>query len=235
VTYYVIGDVTDAKAPGNVWRTADSWPPVPARATKFYLQADRSLGAAKPGSAGTLEYTYNPANPAPTVGGIQLSIPAGPMDQKALESRGDVLVFSTEALREPLEVTGRVRAKLWVETDALDTDLIVKLCDVYPDGRSFNLCEGALRLRFRGGLDREELLKPGKISPVEVDLWSTSVIFNRGHRVRVQVTSSSSPGYDPNPSTGAGFRHNSEMRPARVRLHTGGRRDSHLLLPVANP
>lgn len=232
VTYYVIGDVTDTNAPGNVWRTAAAWPPFEGRDTKYYLHSDRSLSATKGSEGPALEYTYDPANPAPTVGGIQLSIPAGPMDQKRVESREDVLVFSSEALAEPLEVTGRVRARLWVETDAPDTDFVVKLCDVYPDGRSFNLCEGVLRARFRNGVEREELMKPGKVYPVEIDLWSTSVIFNRGHRLRVQVTSSSAPGFDPNPNTGEGFRASSEQRKARVKVHAGGRRDSHLLLPV---
>lgn len=233
VTYYVIGDVTDTNAPGNTWRTADAWPPLKTRDTKYYLQSDRSLSASKSSDAGTLEYTYQPTNPVPTVGGIQLSIPAGPMDQQKVEAREDVLVFSSEPLTEPLEVTGRVRARLWIETDAPDTDLVVKLCDVYPDGRSFNLCEGVVRARFRNGLEKEELMKPGRVYPMEVDLWSTSAIFNRGHRLRVQVTSSSSPGFDPNPNTGHAFRSTGEQRPAKVKLHVGARRDSHLLLPVA--
>jgi len=233
VTYYVIGDTSDPGAPGNVWRTASQWPPVPARDTKYFLNSDRSLGSAKSSLGEALSYVSDPANPVPTVGGIQLSIPAGPINQQKIESRADVLVFTSAPLTQPLEVTGRVRAKLWVSVDAPDTDLIARLCDVYPDGRSFNLCEGALRLRFREGASKEKLLQPGKIYPVELDLWSTSVIFNQGHRLRLHIASTSAPGYDPNPNTGSPFRANAETRKAQVKVHTGGRHASHLILPVA--
>lgn len=233
VTYYVIGDVSDPKAPGNVWRTADQWPPVKTTTTKYYLREDRSLSVSTPGAGSALTYTYDPANPTPTVGGVQLSIPAGPKDQKKVEERPDVLVFTTEALTKPVEVTGRVRAKIWVSVDAPDTDFIARLCDVYPDGRSFNLCEGAIRARFREGTDREVFMGAGKVYPIEIDLWSTSVIFNAGHRIRLQVTSSSSPGYDPNPNTGAAFRSSGERRKANVKLCFDSERPSHVALPIA--
>ena len=232
VTYYVIGDAADLKAPGNIWRTADTWPPVKAAQTKYFLHHDRALSRVEPSEAEPLTYIYDPANPVPTVGGIQLSIPAGPMDQKKVESRDDVLVFTSSPLTHPLEVTGRVHAKIWVSTDVADTDFIVRLCDVYPDGRSFNLCEGAVRARFRERVSKESFLKPGKVYPVEVDLWSTSVIFNTAHRIRLQVTSSSAPGYDPNPNTGAPFRANKETRKANVKLFIDEDHPSHVVLPV---
>lgn len=234
VRYYVLGDVTDPKAPGNVWRSADQWPPFPDRPAPWYLHADRSLSPTPPAGAADarLTYTYDPAEPVPTLGGIQLTLPAGPRDQRPLESRPDVLVFDTPPLADPLEVTGRVRARLWISSDAPDTDFFVRLCDVYPDGRSFNLAEGMIRARFRGGLAREQLLRPGAITPLNIDVWSTSVVFNRGHRIRVHVTSSSAPGFDPNPNTGAPFRSGPEMRPARNTLHLDPRHPSHLLLPV---
>ncbi len=232
VTYYVLGDVSDTNAPGNLWRTANSWPPLRATQTRFYLHGDRTLSTAKPLAHEPLTYTYDPQHPAPTVGGIQLTIPAGPMDQKQVESRADVLLFTSDPLTELLEVTGRVRAKLWVSSDAPDTDFFAKLCDVYPDGRSFNLCEGSLRARFRGGFAREKLLTPRKVYPLEIDLWSTSIIFNRGHRLRVQVTSSSAPGFDPNPNTGTPFRASDQSRTARNTVWVDARRPSHLVLPV---
>jgi predicted acyl esterase len=232
VAYYVIGDTADPNAPGNVWRTAQTWPPIEAAETKYFLQHDRELSRMVPSGTEPLTYTYDPANPVPTVGGIQLSIPAGPMDQKKVESREDVLVFTTSPLTQPFEVTGRVRAKLWISTDVTDTDFIVRLCDVYPDGRSFNLCEGAVRARFRDSVSKESLLKPGKIYPLEVDLWSTSVIFNTAHRIRLQVTSSSAPGYDPNPNTGAPFRSSKETRKATVKLFADEDHPSHVVLPV---
>lgn len=232
VTYYVIGDVTDTNAPGNVWRTADAWPPFPVQPAKLHLHGDRSLSAARPAAAKPLSYRYDPQHPAPTVGGVQLTIPAGPMDQRKLEARDDVLVFTSEPLGEPVEVTGRIRARLWIASDAPDTDFFVKLCDVYPDGRSFNLCEGALRTRFRKGTSREVPLKPGRVEAIDVDCWSTSVIFNRSHRIRVQVTSSSAPGYDPNPNTGDPFRQATTTRVATNSVFVDGKHPSHLLLPV---
>ena len=233
VTYYVIGDTSDPNAPGNEWRTADQWPPVKAKDTKFYFHRDRTLSHEKPVEAGPLIYRYDPSNPVPTIGGIQLSIPAGPMDQQKIESRNDVLVFTSETLNSPVEVTGRVRAKIWFAADVPDTDFIARLCDVYPDGRSFNLCEGAIRARFREGLDKEKPLKDGEIHSQEIDLWSTSVIYNAGHRIRVHVTSSSSPGYDPNPNTGAAFRSNNESRKANIKLYLDPKRPSHITLPIA--
>jgi putative CocE/NonD family hydrolase len=185
-----------------------------------------------PGDHPPLSYAYDPANPVPTLGGVQLTLPAGPMDQARVESREDVLVFSSATLEEPVEVTGRIRARLWIASDAVDTDFMVKVCDVYPDGRSYNLCEGALRTRFRKGLDREVFLQPGQVEWIEVDCGPTSVVFNRGHRIRVQITSSSAPGYDPNPNTGAPLRSGTESRIARNTVHLDTGRPSHLLLPV---
>ena len=235
VTYYVVGDVADPRAPGNAWRTAAQWPPFDVAPARLHLHPDRSLRASRPGKAvgaEPLTYRYDPADPAPTVGGVQLTLPAGPIDQRSLEARADVLVFTSEPLAEPVEVTGRVRARLWVSSDAPDTDFMVKLCDVYPDGRSFNLCEGALRARFRKGLSREVTLRPGRAALVEVDCWSTSVVFNKGHRLRVQVTSSSHPGYDPNPNTGEPLRRNTHVRVAHNAVLADAAHPSHLLLPV---
>jgi putative CocE/NonD family hydrolase len=161
-----------------------------------------------------------------------LTLPAGPKDQRPVESRPDVVLFTTEALAQPLEATGRVRARLWLASDAPDTDLFVKLCDVYPDGRSFNLCEGQLRARFRATFDKEELLRPGQVYRLDLDLGSTSIVFNRGHRIRLQVTSSSSPGFDPNPNTGDRFRANERTRIANNTIYLGGRYPSQLILPV---
>lgn len=242
VTYYVIGDAFDTNAPGNVWRTADRWPPVPTADEQWYLHGSRKLTRAKPSvtrkpAAHTpppeLSYDYNPKDPAPTVGGIQLTIPAGPIEQRTREGRPDVLVFTGEVLEQPLEMTGRVRARLWVASDAPDTDFFVTLCDVYPNGKSYNLCEGRLRARFRSGFERERLLQPGKVYPLDIDLWSTSVIFNRGHRLRVQISSSSAPGFDPNPNTGAPFRANDATRIARNTILLDRDYPSHLILPIA--
>jgi putative CocE/NonD family hydrolase len=228
-----MGDVSDPQAPGNVWRTAAQWPPVPTTATPWYLHADHALAPARPGRAAPLSYLSDPANPVPSVGGLQLTIPAGGMDQRKIESRPDVLVFTSAPLDQPIEVTGRVRVKLWITSDAPDTDFVARLCDVYPDGRSFNVCEGQLRARFRKGFDAEHFLKPGEVYPLEIDLWSTSIIFNRGHCLRVHVASTSAPGYDPNPQTGDPFRSRDYRRGARNVVYVDRDRPSHIVLPVA--
>jgi len=232
VTYYVMGDTSDTAAPGNTWRTANQWPPVAATPTPFYLQTDRTVSRTGPGDAQPLRYDYDPTNPVPTVGGAQLTIPAGPKDQRSIESRADVLVFTSEPLLEPLEVTGHVRAKLWVSSDAPDTDFFVRLCDVYPDGRSFNICEGRLRARFHKSFSVEELLKPGEVYPLDLDLWSTSIIFNKSHRLRVHVASSSAPGFDPNPNTGEPFRDSPATRVAQNTVYFDASHPSHVLLPL---
>ena len=130
------------------------------------------------------------ATPARPSAARSLTLPAGPVEQSPVENRPDVLVFTGARLAEPLEVTGQVRLQLRAASDAPDTDFMAKLCDVYPDGRSYNLCEGRLRARFREGFTRGTLMKPGRVYRFDLDLGSTSVIFNRGPRLRVQVTSS---------------------------------------------
>jgi len=228
VTYYVMGDTSDTNPTGNTWRTASQWPPVTAVPTSFYLHTHHVLSRARSSQAPPLSFTYEPTNPVPTIGGPELTLPAGPKDQRPIESRPDVLLFTSEPLAEPLEVTGRVRAKLWASSDARDTDFFVRLCDVYPDGRSLNICEGRIRARFHESFSTERLLKPGEIYPFDLDLWSTSIIFNKGHRLRVHVTSSSAPGFDPNPNTGDSFRQNTTTRPARNIIYCDADHPSHL-------
>lgn len=231
VHYYVMGDVTDKKAPGNVWRSADAWPP-PAKVTPYYLHADRSLGTSKPTKAGQLTYKYDPENPVPTVGGQNLQISKGPMDQRKVESRTDVLVFTTEVLTEPVEVTGRIRAKLFVSSDCPDTDFTVKLSDVYPDGRSMLVTDGIRRASFRNGYEKREPLEKGRVYEIEVDLWSTSLIFNKGHRIRVAVSSSNAPRFEPNANTGEAHPTKGKTRIATNSLHLSGEQPSQILLPI---
>lgn len=235
VVYYVMGALGEPDAPGNEWRTAQQWPPLSTRPTPLYLHADGGAGFSPPTQEGFRSYTYDPSDPVPTLGGRELNIPAGIKDQRPIESRADVLVFTTEPLKEPLEVIGRVKAVLWVSSDAPDTDFLVRLCDVYPDGRSYNIVEGVLRARYHRSLSRATLLQPNKVYRLEIDLWSTAIVFNRGHRLRVHITSSSVPGYDPNPNTGAPFRANTQTRIAQNRVYLSKRYPSHLILPCPSP
>ncbi|MCS6923162.1 MAG: CocE/NonD family hydrolase, partial [Fimbriimonadales bacterium] len=232
VVYYVMGAVGEPNAPGNTWRTASQWPPLPTRPTPLYLHSDRTLRFQKPTRGEPLRYTYNPETPVPTLGGRELTIPAGPKDQRAIESRPDVLVFTSEPLAEPLEVIGRLKAVLFVASDAPDTDFVVRLCDVYPDGRSYNIAEGVLRLRYRESRSREKRAQPGKVYRVEVDLWTTAIVFNRGHRLRLHITSSSYPAYDPNPNTGEPFRASTRTRIATNTVYCDAHRASYVLLPL---
>lgn len=233
VTYYVMGDVSDPAAPGNTWRTADSWPPFPTRATPFYLQADHSLSQRPEAGNRSLSYDYDPNHPVPTIGGPQLNLPSGPRDQRAIEGRADLLVFTSEELSQPMEITGRVSVELWASTDQPDTDFFARLCDVYPDGRSFNICEGGVRARLRESTTKAVAVEPNRPYRFNLDLWSTSLIINRGHRLRLHITSSSFPGYAANPNSGVGYPRFVAPRPAHNTIYTGPSHPSRLLLPLA--
>ncbi len=231
VHYYVMGDPEDPDAPGNYWRSADAWPP-PADPTKAYFHEDGRLELNPPdGQSGKLSYQYDPKDPVPTVGGQNLNIPKGPMDQRKVESRPDVLLFTSKTLTEPVEITGPVVATLYVSSDCPDTDFTVKLTDVYPDGRSMLLTDGIRRARFRESFEQASLLEPGKVYEVTVDLWSTSIVFNRGHRIRVAISSSNDPRFDPNPNTGKPLRADDQTRVATNTVHMSKRYPSHVVLP----
>lgn len=233
VAYYVMGDVDTPGAPGNTWRYADSWPPAHTE-VKRHLGAEQRLSETPPaaGSEAVLRYTFDPASPCPTRGGGNLNIAAGPMDQRPVEGRTDVLCFATEPLAVPLEITGQARAVLFVSSDAPDTDLSLRLSDVYPDGRSFLMAEGMLRLRFREGLTKEVLMTPETVYPVTLELWPTSVAINAGHRIRLAVTSSNHPRFDVNPGTGKPRADGEPMRVQHNAIHCSAEYPSHLVLPV---
>jgi len=236
VRYYTMGDVDDPDAPGNVWRTADDWPPVSCVQTSYFFHGDGGLRPHVPGEQGqSLSYDYDPENPVPTVPPDRKVAPLHyrlPIDQRFIENRSDVLVFSTPPLDEPVDVTGRITCHLWASSSARDTDWVVKLADVYPDGRSILILDGALRGRHRVSLEREDFLDPGEVYQFTVDLWSTSIIFNRGHRIRVIVTSSNDPRFDPNPNTGHAFRSDTDKIVAHNTVYMDSEHPSHVVLPV---
>jgi putative CocE/NonD family hydrolase len=203
--------------------------------TAYYLQPEGKLSTSMPPVGdGHRSYRYDPANPVPTVGGAELGLDIGPKDQRKIEARDDVVLFSTDILTEPIEVTGRVTAKLYVSSDCPDTDFTVKLTDVYPDGRSMLVTDGILRARFRESFEREKLVEPGKACELTIDLWSTSLIFNRGHKIRVAVSSSNAPRFDPNPNTGHVFRADKETRVATNTIYFSKEHPSRILLPVVS-
>ena len=231
VNYYVMGDTDDFGAPGNFWRSADTWPP-PALITPFYFHADHALGEAPPSGPGRLSFKYDPQNPVPTLGGQNLYTANGPMDQRPVESRPDVLLFTSEPLQEPVEVTGRITATLFISSDCPDTDFTVKLCDVYPNGKSMLVTDGIQRASLRDRCETRQLLEPDEVYKLDVDLWSTSLILDRGHRLRIAISSSNSPRFEPNANTGDPHPSSGKSRIATNTVHLSAKHPSRILLPV---
>ena len=201
VRYYVMGAVGEPGAPGNEWRTANDWP-VASRETSLYLHADGKLDATTPvATASSTAYASDPRQP------MQIPFVAfpGARDARAFEGQKDVRTFTTEPLAAPVEWTGKVRAELYVASTARDTDFIVRVTDVYPDGRSILIMDYVRRARYRDGWENQVLMQPGRIYKVAFDVGSLSQIFNRGHRIRITVASTGDPFYEPNPQTGEAF------------------------------
>ena len=233
VRYYVLGDPNNP-APGSCqWREADSWPP-PSRSTSYFLNGDGrlTLETAKRGAPRT-SYTFDPRRPVPTVGGANLILGGkGPLDQRQIKARSDYLRFATPPLTEPLEITGRVYVDLFVSTDAPDTDFTAKLIDIYPDGYEALILDGVARTRYRHGLARPKLMQQGDIAAVRVDLWSTSIILQTGHRLGVHISSSNDPRYETNPNNGESLRSGGEVRAAQNTIHHNEAYPSRILLPI---
>jgi predicted acyl esterase len=198
VRYYVMGAVGEKGAPGNEWRTATDWP-LKATDTPYYLRAWGVLST-KPPDEKKWETMFgaDPKNPA-TIPGRAFP---GAKDARDFEKQENVKVFTSEVLTEPVEWTGKVRAELFVSSSAKDTDFIVRVSDVYPDGRSMLLMDYVRRARYRDGYEKEVFMEPGKAYAVNFDVGWTSIVFNKGHRIRVTVASTGAPFYEPNPNTG---------------------------------
>jgi putative CocE/NonD family hydrolase len=207
----------------NEWRDEPAWPLERAVEERWFLQPGGGLAPTPPRGDEPSSFAYDPDDPVPTVGGQMVmapSFPPGPFDQSRVEARDDVLAFTSEPLTEELEVTGRVRLVLYAESSAPSTDWVGRLCDVDPDGRSLNLCDGIVRVSSGAdGLRRHEL-----------DLWSTSNVFLPGHRLRLQVTSSCFPRWDRNLNTGD--QHGTARQVAHQRVHHDASHASYLSLPV---
>jgi uncharacterized protein len=208
----------------NEWRDEMAWPPARARPRRWFLGPDGSLSRVAPSPVGAFtEFEYDPRAPVPTVGGhivMEPWIPSGAFEQSRVEERADVCVFTSDPLVENLEVIGRVRAVLHAASSAPATDWVVRLCDVHPDGRSFNVCDGIVRVET----DADEP------HALEVSLWSTCIEFRTGHRLRVHVTSSSFPRWDRNLNTGN--QRAKRLESARQRVFHETARASWIELPV---
>lgn len=198
VKYYVMGALGEPNAPGNEWRTAKDWP-LAAKPTSYYLQEGSWLNTEKPtAETAASNYEADPQNPA--------KIPAGGFpgakDARGFEEQKNVLTFTTEPLTAPVEWTGRVQAELFVTSSTRDADFIVRVSDVYPDGRSILIIDYIRRGRYRDGYEKEVFFEPGKIEKVAFDVGNLSQIFNKGHRIRVTIASTGAPFFEVNPNTG---------------------------------
>lgn len=232
----------------NRWRDEWEWPLARTQFTPWFLHSDGranteggSLDAAIPsGNEPSDLYLYDPRQPVPTAGGatflpsLRLGANAGPKDNRPVEARADVLVYTSEPLAQPLEITGPVKFELWATTSAPDTDFVVRLCDVWPEGESRLLCEGILRARFHAGFEQPRPITPGKVYHYSIDLGPTSHVFLAGHRLRIDITSSSFPRFDVNPNTGRplGADGPNDLRPALQAILHASNFPSHVMLPV---
>jgi hypothetical protein len=227
----------------NRWRTQTQWPPAGARFTPYYLRAgagstaslyDGGLSAEAPGGAeGPASYAYDPRDPVPTLGGATLYIPSGPTDHRKADARS--LTFTGAPLAADLEVTGPVKAVLYAMSSAVDTDWVVRLSDVHPDGRSILIADGILRARYRKSMTEPDLIVPDYVYRYEIDLWATSNVFKAGHRLRVSVTSSNFPRWDRNLNTAESPETGARTETAFNTVFFDARRPSHVLLPVIEP
>ena len=219
----------------NVWRDEKEFPLERQKLTRYYLLSGGGLSTAKPDAEAADEYTYDPANPVPTLGGrlcCGAAIPPGPADQSPNSSRDDVLVFATPPLEQGVEVTGEIKLELYAASSAVDTDFTAMLIDVDPSGYERLLTDGIVRARYRNSTERAELITPGKVYEYEVDLWSTSNYFKPGHRIKLQVSSSNFPRFNRNLNTGEATAGATGMTKADQTIYHGGAKPSALVLPV---
>ncbi len=225
----------------NVWRNEDAWPLARTRYTPYYLHSqgkanslrgDGHLSPTAPGEEPSDRFVYDPNDPVPTCGGNTLIIPMGVQDQRRAEERQDVLVYTSEPLTTPLEVTGPLTVQLYAATSAPDTDFTAKLVDVRPDGYAQNLADGIMRARYWQSRTRPTLLTPEQVYQFTIDLWATSHVFLLGHRLRVEISSSNFPRFDRNLNTGEDQATSSRIQTATQTVFHEQRYPSHILLPV---
>jgi putative CocE/NonD family hydrolase len=248
VRLFVMGGGTGRKTAegrldhGGRWRSQSDWPIPGTQMTHYFLSPDHKLSTNRPAAdAAPLSYNFDPDHPVPTLGGTVTSgeplMRPGGFDQSQ-DTRPDVLIFETEPLTQDVEVTGAIVASLWISSDAVDTDFTIKLIDLYPpnadypQGYALNVTDGILRCRYRQSWSDPALMKPGGVYPIKVTAFPTSNLFKRGHRIRLDISSSNFPHFDVNPNTGAPEGTGLERRVARNTVYMDAVRSSHVLLPI---
>jgi putative CocE/NonD family hydrolase len=229
----------------NEWRGAGEWPLASTEPTPWFLRSEGRLELGEPSPDEPADrYAYDPSDPVPTIGGVnsvltmtqgaETPVRPGPLDQRVLEAREDVLVYTSPVLERDLEAIGPVEAVLYAASSARDTDFLVRLCDVHPDGRSIVLTEGIVRARYRGSREGEsvELLEPDEVAEYRIRLYPLANVFRAGHRLRLDVTSSSFPRFSRNLNTGEDVSTGTRIEVARQTVLHTNRYPSHVLLPV---
>lgn len=229
----------------NSWRSENEWPLARTKYTRYYfhshgkangLRGEGVLSPEPPRSEPADVYVADPRHPVPTRGGglccWPAAVPGGAYDQRPVEERSDVLVYTTPVLERDMEVTGPVTVTLYAATSAVDTDFTAKLVDVHPNGYARNLTDGIIRGRYRESRAKGKLLKPGEVYEYTIDLWATSNMFKAGHRIRVEIASSNFPRFDRNPQTGEAGGEASRLEPALQTVFHDELRPSHLVLPI---
>ena len=237
VKYYTMGS--------NKWHTSEAWPPEKVKIVNYYLQSngnansingDGVLSADLPKKNYSDTFIYNPKNPVPTNGGnfccMGGSVEGGAFDQSEMEIRNDILVYSSDVLKKGIEVSGIIEPILYISSNVKDTDITVKLIDVYPDGTAYNLDETIQRVRYRKGYDKEVFMEKGKVYKVAISPMSTSNYFAKGHRIRIEVSSSNFPRFDRNLNTGGNNYDESESIVAQNKVHHSKIYPSQIRLPI---
>ena len=234
---------------GGFWRRVEDWPIPGTRFTPYYLQGDGTLSPQKPGGSDIApsRYTFDPKDPVPTIGGgisaADSVMKPGAFDQREkdmlpLISRSDILTFQTPPLAFETEITGPIEVHLWASSSAVDTDFTAKLIDVYPpsddypDGLAVNLTDSIIRARYRDGYEKPELMSPGKPYAFVFPLYPTSNVFKKGHRIRLDISSSNWPRFDVNPNTGGPLGLEQRYEIAHQAVYHDANRPSHIVLPV---
>ena len=229
----------------NAWRDEDDWPLARAKSTRYYLHSEGKantlsgngvLSTAAPVAEPADSYTYDPADPTPTRGGNlccdNIHEPSGAFDQRPVEARSDVLVYSSPAFKEDTEVTGPITLEIYASSSAVDTDFTGKLVDVWPNGYAQNLTDGILRARYRVSPEKAEFMNPGEIYKFTIDLVATSNVFLKGHKLRLEISSSNFPHYDRNLNTGEHQGDSTRMVKALNSIYHDGEHPSALILPM---
>ena len=227
----------------NEWRTEKEWPLARTHYAEYYLHSggsansrlgDGILNKVAPDEEQPDIFTYDPANPVPSVGGTSIygAAVAGPRDQRAVETRHDVLVYTTPPLEEEIEVTGPISLILYASSSAKDTDFSAKLVDVHPDGKAINIQAGMIRARFRESLSEPSFLEEGKIYKFDIKIGSTCNLFKKGHRIRLEVSSSYFPEFGRNLNTGADIGMTAQIVKANQAIYHDNEHPSYLLLPI---